>query len=134
MFFLFSLVPLRLVANVKKTNEKLILWENPCPSSTQYCRPIKFIYEKETSEVTRNEIEKLENEIIGLKSLDLNINNHTINISYKMLMTMVDGKIINTLTKSSSQICYICKCNPKNMNNLDQMDSFQIYENNLKYG
>lgn len=49
-------------------------------------------------------------------------------------MIMVDGKVINTLTESSSQICFICKCNPKNMNNLDQMHNFQINENNFKYG
>jgi len=48
--FSFSLVPLRLVANCKYTNENTILWENPCPPSTRYCRPIKFSYEKETSE------------------------------------------------------------------------------------
>jgi len=132
--FLFSLVPLRLVANCKNTNENFILWENPCPSSTRYCRPIKFSYEKETTEVTRTEVRKTEKEIIELKSLDLNINNHIISISYTMLMTMVDGKVINTLTESSSQICFICKCNPKNMNNLDQMHNFQINENNFKYG
>lgn len=51
-----------------------------------------------------------------------------------MLMTMVDDKVINTLTESSSQICFIYKCNPKNMNNLDQMHNFQINENNFKYG
>ena len=49
-------------------------------------------------------------------------------------MTMVDGKVINTLTESSSQVCFICKCNPKNMNNLHLMHNFQINENNFKYG
>lgn len=49
-------------------------------------------------------------------------------------MTMIDGKVIKTLTGSSSQACFICKCNPTNMNNLDQMHKFQINEDNLKYG
>jgi len=49
-------------------------------------------------------------------------------------MTMVDGKVINTLTESSSQKCFICKCNPKNMKNLHLMHNFQINENNFKFG
>jgi hypothetical protein len=51
-----------------------------------------------------------------------------------MVMTMIGGKVINILTGSSSQVCFICKCNPTNMNNLDQMQKFQINEDNLKYG
>lgn len=39
--------------------------------ATRYCRPLQFFYEKETSEVIRNEVEKTENKIIELKSLDL---------------------------------------------------------------
>lgn len=53
---------------------------------------------------------------------------------YTMLMTMVDGKVINTLTESSSQLCYICKCNPTNMNDLDNIKRFVVDEDNVKYG
>lgn len=56
-----------------------------------------------------------------------------------MRMIMVDDnniivilKVINILTKTSSQICYICKCNPtNNMNDLDNMHNFQV---NFKNG
>lgn len=45
--FLFSLVPLRLTFGMTDdTND--ILWKNLTPSSTRYCRPIKFLYKKET--------------------------------------------------------------------------------------
>ncbi|CAI6372175.1 unnamed protein product [Macrosiphum euphorbiae] len=69
-----------------------------------------------------------------LKSVELNINNSVLCINYTMLMTMVDGKVINTLTETSSQLCYICKCNPTNMNDLDNIKRFVVNEDNVKYG
>lgn len=51
-----------------------------------------------------------------------------------MFMTMVDENIINTSTESSSQLCYTCKCNPTNMNDLDNMKHFIVNEDNYKYG
>ncbi|KAL4143561.1 hypothetical protein QTP88_005879 [Uroleucon formosanum] len=47
---------------------------------------------------------------------------------------MVDGKIINTLCNSSSQTCNICKCFPKDMNNLEIIYSLKCNDDNLQYG
>lgn len=47
---------------------------------------------------------------------------------------MVDGKVINTLSHSSSQVCNICKCTPVNMNNLEKVANFKCNNENLKYG
>lgn len=113
--------------------EKVILWKNPVPSSTRYCRPLKFLYEKETAEVIKNEVAKVEKEISKLKSKEINIKNNILCVNYIMLMTMVDGKVINTLIETSSQICYVCKCNPINMNNLENMHNFIIDEESFKY-
>lgn len=49
-------------------------------------------------------------------------------------MTMVDGKVINNLTDTSSQRCFICNCGPKNMNDLKNIQQFKIYDDNLKCG
>lgn len=125
---------LRLTGVTKVSNTQVVLWENPTPSSTRYCRPLKFLYAKETKEVTKTEVGRVEKEIMELKSVELNINNSVLCINYTMLMTMVDGKVINTLTESSSQLCYICKCNPTNMNDLDNMKRFVVNEDNFKYG
>lgn len=46
VFFLFSSVPLRLTGTTEISQEKVILRENPTLSSTCYCRPIIFMYEK----------------------------------------------------------------------------------------
>ncbi|KAL4104318.1 hypothetical protein QTP88_019619 [Uroleucon formosanum] len=131
---LFCIVPLRLTGVIKVSNTRVILWENPTPSSTRYCRPLKFLYAKETKEVTKTEVGRVENEIMELKSVELNINNSVLCINYTMLMIMVDGKVINTLTESSSQLFYICKCNPTNMNDLDNIKRFVVNEDNVKYG
>jgi len=47
---------------------------------------------------------------------------------------MVDGKVINTQCNSSSQICNICNCTPKNMNNLEKVNSLKCNNEYLKYG
>lgn len=47
---------------------------------------------------------------------------------------MVDGKVINTLSNSSSQVCNICKCTPINKNNLEKIVNFKCNDEYLKYG
>jgi len=64
---------------------------------------------------------------ITIKILELlNINNSFVCIHYTILMTMVDGQVTNNLIKTSNQVCYICKCNPKNISDLDNMNNFQL--------
>ncbi|KAL4126338.1 hypothetical protein QTP88_010560 [Uroleucon formosanum] len=51
--FMFSLVPLELRCFPIRNNDSDIIWQNPVPSSTKFCRPIKFMYKKETTESTQ---------------------------------------------------------------------------------
>lgn len=78
---LFCIVPLRLTGVIKVSNTQVILWENPTPSSTRYCRPLKFLYAKETKEVTKTEVGRVEKEIMELKSVELNTNNSVLCIT-----------------------------------------------------
>jgi len=72
--FLFSLVPLRLTfGKTDDTND--ILWKNLTPSSTCYCRPIKFFYKKETKNNTCKEVKAIENEIIALVTIEIVLDN-----------------------------------------------------------
>lgn len=119
--------------STKVSNENVILWKNVLPSSTWCCWPLKFVYEKETSEITKTEVSYVEKNKIQLKSVKLNINNSFICINYIILMTMVDGKVINTLTETSNHLCFICKCNPKNINDFDNINNFRVNEDNFKY-
>jgi len=131
--FMFCLVPLKLILHTN-LNEKNILWLNPKPSSTSYCRPIKFFFEKETTNNILKYVKDVENEISNLKQLEIKINDDMVNVRYTMILSMVDGKVINALTNTSSAACFICKCNPTNMNKLNNLHVFKINEDNLKYG
>lgn len=62
--FLCSLVPLRIHG---VGNSNAILWKNAIPSSTWFCRPIKFQFIKETDKLIRQEIEDINSKISELK-------------------------------------------------------------------
>ena len=51
--FITCLVPLELYCF--KDDKKKVVWRNPKPSSTSYCRPLRFTYTKESKEVVLTE-------------------------------------------------------------------------------
>ncbi|KAL4104078.1 hypothetical protein QTP88_019391 [Uroleucon formosanum] len=110
--FILSLVPTKLY----DPNLNKVFWENDRPSSTDFCRPIKFEFVKETTNTIITEINKIESEIINLvPSLCQNVE-----IEHKLVMTMIDGKVCNAITNTSSAArCYICNAKPSEMNDLD---------------
>lgn len=58
-----------------------------------------------------------------------------IDIKHNLLFTMVDGKIGNYLTQTSStQSCYICKAKPKEMNNIENVSLKIPTANNYGFG
>lgn len=102
--FLFSLQPLSLVGTEETTGNEITLWRNKKPSSTKYCRPIKFLYIKETAEVIKAEVQKMRSQIEELEPLDVDFGTHFTVVHFELLQTMVDGKVINALTGTSSQV------------------------------
>lgn len=72
--FLFSIVPLRLVGTpINANSQKVLFWENPRPSSTRFCRPLKFLYIKETAKASKREMEKVRTEIENLRPCQVDI-------------------------------------------------------------
>jgi len=59
--FTISLVPINLSCNEEQ------IWQNPRPSSTRYCRPIKFEYAKETTKYVKQEDKKMQEQIKELQ-------------------------------------------------------------------
>lgn len=90
--FMFSFVPLQI--NCTANDQKIIIWQNPRPSSTKFCRPIKFIFKKETVESTRDEVDKIETQIKNLDTTDVILNNKVLKIKHNLIFSMVDGKVI----------------------------------------
>lgn len=59
--FFIDFSPFRLLHNAK------LIWINPRPSSTQFCRPIKFMFKRETAELVQEEERVIHSKINNLK-------------------------------------------------------------------
>lgn len=88
---MFSIVPLQLRILTDEIN--YIIWENPRPSSTRFCRPIKYLFKKETKESTKEEVEDIEMQIDKLLATNVTHNGINLNIQHKLIFSMVDGKV-----------------------------------------
>lgn len=133
--FYTSLVLLQLHLIMNETNEKKIVWQNPRPSSSKYCRPIKIEFLHETAESMRSEIENIKEQEKKLVSYQYIIDGINIPIKYKLSLTMIDGKICNSLTNTASSLrCYICLATSKEFKDIDKMLESKIHEENLQYG
>lgn len=125
--FLMSLVPLRLLGN-PNSKEEIVLWDNPRPSSTQWCRPLRMLYKKETSTFTIQQVNNVREEIENLQPFVKG----TLICKYQMCLTMLDGKAISALTEVAAQNCHICQAKPSQMNNLNRAEHRD--PDNLSYG
>ena len=99
-----NLVPLRLYY---KDNPSILLWKNPVPNSTRYCRQIRFQYKKETADVSCQEKEAVEHEIKNLQPYQQDHTSGRLEVSFKMHFTMIDGKWLWLLLVNSSG--YYCQ-------------------------
>lgn len=111
--FSVTFVPLRLLDD----SSKKIVWQNPTPNSTRYCRLIKFIFKKENTDLINTEEQEMRENINSLQPTILLINGVEVHCKHDLLFTMVDGKVCSALSQyTSSQKCYICGATPKEMN------------------
>ncbi|XP_025419390.1 uncharacterized protein LOC112689765 [Sipha flava] len=131
--FIFSLVPLLLRCSI--SDENVVLWKNVRPSSTHFYRPIKFLYERETIESTKREVNTIESELKNIFPTDILLeDNNLLKIKHTLIFSMIDGKVCNSMTSTSSQSCYICECKPKNFNDIDKVIKIPTNPDNFKFG
>lgn len=115
--FVSSFVPLQIVCGTKSDK---IVWQNPTPSSPRFCRPIRFRYIKESTDITKDEINYVENAVKSLNPSNVTLQEEEFTFKYIFKMTMIDGKVCNAATNTlSTSRCYICGATSKNFNNLD---------------
>lgn len=126
--FSICLVPLQL-----RKNDKLV-WQNPRPSSTRFCRPIKIMFERESKSLATQEIEAIKNQITALVPTEIFDEKMEIKIIHKFYLTMIDGKIFSVIADSSSQRCGICGASPKLMNDLEAVAKLKPNESLYEYG
>lgn len=122
--FAVCLVPLQVQVG------STILWKNTRPSSTRYCRPIKLICQKESTELIRAETDSINSQILSIKPTIFN----SLTIDHVFHCTMLDGKTFSVLAEASTQTCGICRAVPKNMNNLSLVQSYPVDVDLFKYG
>lgn len=126
--FMTAYVPLKLCFS---NDHSKIIWENPRPSSTFYCRPLNFQFIKESREVIQEAWQSLQDSINLLECT--NVGN--MSIKHVVLVTMIDGKICSTLAGvKSSMVCYICGAKPTDMNNLNKVVEKKPDTEHYKFG
>lgn len=97
------------------------------------CRPIKFIFAKETKELTVLETNNILEEINNLLPTVCKFQENELSVTHELLSTMVDGKVCNAMTETkSTQTCYICNATPKLMN--DEGREFTVDKSKLCFG
>lgn len=127
--FFTSFVPLRL------SSEEDIIWDNRRPGSPFWCRPVHLQFLPETDELILQECEQMSDEINNLRAFETTFCGKKVVITYSLFLTMIDGKIVNTLTgTSSAQRCYACNATISQFNDLNRMEKVTATEDFLKFG
>eukprot|EP00733_Pompholyxophrys_punicea_P001049 Pompholyxophrys_punicea_v1_NODE_441_length_1962_cov_16.704248.p1 type:complete len:301 gc:universal NODE_441_length_1962_cov_16.704248:295-1197(+) len=111
-----NLVPLRFFHQNSSTG---IIWNNPTPSSTLFCRPLRLQFKKESQEFNIEEKDYWQAQIDTLLPTKLEINGKSIQVTHKLMCTMVDGKVVGHITNTHTTKCVLCKATPSQMNRLD---------------
>lgn len=131
--FATTIVPLRMSII---GNSGVIIWQNPTPQSTRWCRPLRIQFKKESPELTLQEKRSVENEIAALKPFQETIAGVKVSIYFHLHLTMIDGKVLAVITGTeSTQRCCLCKAKPSEFNNLSNISTrFKVHEDTTKFG
>ena len=109
------MVPLQAVA--LSGGQKVVVYHSKFPNSANSCRPLRICFEKEKTETIAREADRLQGEVSNLKDFIL-MEEPKVTVTYKGLFTMIDGKVLNVLTKNpSSSNCPICHKTSRQMSN-----------------
>ena len=111
--FLTCFVPLELTGFSGKVGK--IVWRNPHPSSTLYCRIVRFRFVKETTDIMNAEHQFLENAIGNLFTTPVP-KYENLTVLHKVDVTIIDGKVataLSTVTNSSQCCSNVVQCQVK---------------------
>lgn len=124
--FMTSLVPLRLV----EEGTDNILWKNPRPSSTRFCRPVRLQWIHETAEISKQEEAYINNQIPNLEPYSYGHGS----INFSLALTMVDGKVCNALSDTSAMKCYICNATISQLNEIKSLRKRPVQPEMYRFG
>lgn len=130
--FITSIVPLNMTL---AENQIKHVWKNSRPSSTKYCRALKFEFIKETLDLIREERTRVENEIKDLRETEINLRRRIFKVRHILYFTMIDGKVAQAVTNTaSSSNCVICEAKSSEMNNISRLLNRPSNKEALKLG
>ncbi|KAK9730004.1 hypothetical protein QE152_g15581 [Popillia japonica] len=128
--FVTAFVPLKLIHSVSKT----VIWSNPRPCSTLFCRPIRLEFIKETATIIKNEEEKMKTCISNLDICNITHQGIEYKVTFNMFMTMLDGSAINTVSgTNATSTCFVCGAKPSEMNSVSIVEK-PPHPDTYKYG
>lgn len=129
--FLINIVLLELIDE----DNRHTIWVNSTPSSTNYCRPVKFEFIKENMELIQREVSAIQKKIEELDTFNYCDENNQVTIKYNLILSMVDGKVVNAICEiKSSTTCHICHAKPTEMNQLEKIYNKNACSDYYKYG
>lgn len=78
---------------------------------------------------------RVENEVKNLRKTTMLIEEREVQVNHTLLFTMIDGKVCNAITETSStQKCFICGASSRSFNDIDSMLTREVKTENLEFG
>lgn len=133
--FFTSVVPLQMVASDDRSEQHVVVWKNPRPSSPRYCRPLRLQFLKKTVQSTVDEKNFVDQQIASLVTFNTVLEGSNVEVKYELSFTMIDGKVRHAITGTkSAQRCCICNLTSKNFNNLELVEQTDCDRSKLNFG
>lgn len=95
--FAISLVPIQVLRRRPENNDQDVIWRNELPSSVSLCRPVKLLFRKENTDLTRAEVREMDSQIQKLVPTQVNVKGVAVDVSAKLILSMVDTKVHNNV-------------------------------------
>ena len=92
-------------------------------------------FSKETPEKTKAVVDEIKCQINSLSPTLINKEDKEVQVKHELLLTMIDGKVAQVLTDTSSaSTCTICGATPRQMNDLTKVTARSENEDSYQYG
>ena len=73
-------------------SSKTVAGKNPSPSSSLYCRPLKFLFSKENENLVKQEYNEFENNFqYNIDKMSLRIGEREFHVDFEFHLTMIDS-------------------------------------------
>lgn len=107
---------------------------NRKPSSTNLCRPLEIEFTKETKSFIQFKSKEIQDAIGNLEVTVVIVGDKAINVSHRVLFTMMDGKVASAMTDTGAATCNVCQAKPSDMNDIDKVVTRECCQEAVKMG